>query len=138
MIEFITSFINGKNNDIKFRKQKANNDNKKLFLLVLDNIEGIIRDDESELHYFLYVLDQDCKNLKVIFTSYRTYTKFEPDLFYPYEDETPQSIVVKKLSDIDSVNLFFSENTIIPSPEEVLAFLQKDPNYPYKELVRIS
>ena len=45
MIEFITSFINGKNNDVKIKKQKTNNDTKKIFLLVLDNIEGIIRDD---------------------------------------------------------------------------------------------
>ena len=83
MIEFITSFINGKNIDFKFKKQKANNDTKRFFLLVLDNIEGIIRDDQDNFYWFLYRLDQDCLNLKVIFTSYRAYPS-RTNLFHPY------------------------------------------------------
>lgn len=76
MEEFIIDFINGGKND-KLKVQKPNNlspvsESRKMFLLVLDNLEGVITKDPDDLKEFLSRLHHECSDLKVLISTYRT------------------------------------------------------------------
>ena len=57
MLEFLIDFINGKQFDSLKRKKSLTQSSGKTFLLVLDNLEGIIKKEPDELRDLLIELN---------------------------------------------------------------------------------
>ena len=99
MMEFVIEFINFDDfNKLKKKKQRVKSYNV-IFLLVLDNIENIIKQDMDGLRLFLQRLDSDCRKLKLILTSYRP-LDMSINQYFIY------NVLVKNLSNLNSVEHF--------------------------------
>ena len=99
MMEFVISFINWDNLYIFKKKKSRLQVSKRIFLLVLDNIENIIKQDMNGLEYLLQRLDSECTKLKLIITSYRPIDiSINGNFIY--------NVIVKNLKDIESVEHF--------------------------------
>ena len=60
MLEFLIEFIKGAKNEKLKRKNSVTHTSGKTFLLVLDNLEGIIKKEPDALRDLLNTLNQEC------------------------------------------------------------------------------
>ena len=127
MTQFIIDFINCDNDDKLKKKKKRLHLTNEVFILVLDNVETVILNELPTFKAFLTRLDNECKDLKIILTTYRSIGCLDNQYFPPMK-------LVRRLSDIDSVSMFLEHAGSI-SHEEMLDFMIADANYPFHEIL---